>query len=1084
MVPLDLMPKACQSCAMTTSPSIHPLVAFAVRRRVTMGMLVIAVSVLGVLSLQRLPLEFLPAISSSNVSVRVSFPSSAPEEVARRIVRPLEDSLGTLENLDRLSSRASADSAEINVGFVDGTDMDLAAVEVRDRIDRVRHLLPPDVQQVRIRRFQTSDIPVLRFDLSIQPGEEGWTSEALYDYAEQVIQRRLERLGGVAQADLRGLQTRQVLVQLDTDRLTAHGVDVRQLVATLRNNHLTTSVGDVTGRGSKQHVRVVGDLASLEEIRSLRFGPGSVRLGDVAAVTYDYPRQERYNFLNGRETLSVRVYKTSSANLLQVVEAVKNELAALQQEPDAAGLALRVFHDSSEDVEKGLGELRTAGLLGGSFALLAVYLFLRRRRVTLLIGVAIPMSVVLAFVIMFLLRQLGWAAITLNVVSLMGLVLALGMLVDNSIVVIESIYRRLAERGEDPETAALRGASEVALPILASTATTLCVFVPLIFLRSGGGFFSHYLREVGTTVCIVMVASLLVALTVVPMVAALVLRQEPPPESTWLHRLENLYGTLVGWTLRWRLPLLVLAAGLLWSSWWLFGSIERSFGSRTQARQLTIFVDTPSTYNLQQTEELFAETYGLLSERRRELDISDISHEYRVGGGRSRGGFGGDKEFTLYLVDEEQASLTTNQVRDALRELLTPRPGVQFRIAQSQRGHGSNGLEVQILGEDVEVLELLGREIAAQMAALSGIEDIDLSLESGTDELVIEVQRERAMAAGMSSRQVAMTVESALSSRAVTTLEADDREIDVVVQYQDAEEGSVDELRNVAVFTPLEDIEGSGSSLPLDTLTTFEVRPGPTSIERENRLSKITVNANTDDPIMARRAMMGITGLLQSFAMPPGYSWSFGRFNRMDSEDEEGANFALLFAILLVYMMMAALFESFAHPLSIMLSVPFAFIGVGVVMKLASQPRDNFTELGFIILIGVVVNNAIVLVDHINRLRQEGMERSAAIVLGGRHRLRAILMTAITTMLGLLPMVAPILLPQWFGPLEGRSATWAPVGLVILGGLTTSTFLTLVILPTLYSLVDDVSQFFRRLLAAALRSTPEPVVRSVKEPVA
>lgn len=1064
------------SCVlMSKSPSIHPLVSFAVRRRVTMGMLLIAVLVLGMLSLQRLPLEFLPAISSSNVSVRVSFPSSAPEEVARRVVRPLEDSLGTLENLDRLSSRASADSAEIDIGFVDGTDMDLASVEVRDRVDRVRHLLPPEVQQVRIRRFQTSDIPVMRFNLSTEPGSTVWTPEALLDFSEQVLQRRLERMPGVAQVDLRGVKTRQVQVLLDEARMAAHRVDVRQVVSTLRANHQTVSAGEITTGSSKRQVRIVGEFSRLDEIRSLRLAPQTVRLVDVATVEYAYPRQERFDFLNGEETLSVRIYKASNANLLEVVQGVKGELAELAKEPRASGLVFRIYRDASEDVGKGLGELRTAGLLGGGFALLAVFFFLRRGRVTLLIGVAIPVSVVLAFVIMFLLRQAGWAAITLNVVSLMGLVLALGMLVDNSIVVIESIYRRLAEKGEDARTAALRGASEVALPILASTATTLCVFVPLVFLRSGGGFFSHYLREIGTTVCIVMVASLLVALTVVPMCAAFLLRQEEVVEINWLHQLESVYAMGVGWTLRWRLPFLLLAGVLLWSSWALFGSIERSFGSRTQARQLTINVDTPSSYSLEQTQKLFETTYRKLDAQRQALDISDISYRYNVGGGRSRGGFGGGKQINLFLVDEDEAKKTTTEVREQLRQMLPPQPGVEFRIAQSQRGHGGNGLEVQLLGDDPEVLELLGRDVAAQIVSLEGIEDVDLSLESGTDELHIEVDRERALAFGLSSRDVASTVESALSSRAIATLETDDREIDLVVQYASAEQGSIGQLRNVAVFPPRADpsqaANGQEDSLPLDTVVAMNVRPGPQSIERENRLTKLNVTSNTSNPIAARRAMMGIGQVLGSLSMPPGYSWSFGRFSRLDQQDQKGANFALLFAALLIYMLMAALFESFAHPFSIMLSVPFAFIGVGLVMKLAGQPRDNFTELGFIILIGVVVNNAIVLVDHINRLRQEGMARHEAIVLGGRHRLRAILMTAITTILGLLPMVAPIILPQWFGPLEGRSATWAPVGLVILGGLTTSTFLTLVILPTLYSLIDDVSIVVRRLIAVATRST-------------
>lgn len=1037
-----------------TNPRIHPLVRFAVERRVTMGMLLLGILVLGFLALTRLPLEFLPPISSSNISVSAPYASSSPDEVARRIVRPLEDSLGTLNGLDRLSSSANAEGANLNVTFVDGTDMDLAAVEVRDRVDRVRHLLPADLRQIRIRRFQTTDIPVMRFDLSSEKGS-GWSEERLYQFAERSLQPRLERLAGVAQVSLRGLRTREVQIELDPDRLAAHGIDVREVSSRLRQSHLDLSAGKVETGRREFLVRVLGQLASLDEIRRIPLGDGTLHLGDVAQVTYDYPEQESFDYLNGEEALSVRLYKTSGANLLDVVEAVKEELEKVRLEPESAGLAMRVYHDSSVDVRKGLGQLSQAGYLGGGLAILAVFLFLRRVRTTLLVGIAIPVSVVLTFVLMFLLRQTGLAEITLNVVSLMGLVLALGMLVDNSIVVIESIYRRVEELGEDSHTAALRGASEVALPILASTATTLCVFIPLVFLRSGGGFFANYLREIGTTVCIVMVASLLVALTVVPMVAALLLARETPRAGGWLPRLALGYSRVLRFTLHHRLVFFVLAGFLLYGSWVLFGTIERSFGSRAEARQLTLKVDTPRNYSIEDTRRLFDDLYALVDTRRAELDIADISYSYNRGTGRVRGR-GDGKELELYLVEEEEAQLSTTEVRDRVRELLPVVPGVELSIGQSERRHSSGGLQLELSGDDPAVLELLGREVAAQFAHLPGVSDVDLSLESGDDEVHVQVSRERALRLGLSSEAVANTVSSALSSRALLTLDSDDREVDVVLKTAEGERETLGQLANLAVHGPQ-------GELPLQAVADFETRSGPRSIERENRVSKLTITCNTSSPVMARRAMFGAMQMMGAMSMPPGYNWSFGRWDRMRQQDEAGAGFALLFALLLVYMLMASLFESFGHPLSIMAAVPFAFIGVGVVMKLAGQPRDNFTELGFIILIGVVVNNAIVLIDHINRLREEGLEPFEAIITGGRHRLRAILMTAVTTILGLLPMVAPILFPQWFGPLEGRAATWAPVGLVILGGLTTSTFLTLLVVPTLYSLVEDVGAFFRRV---------------------
>ncbi|MEO1368585.1 MAG: efflux RND transporter permease subunit, partial [Acidobacteriota bacterium] len=531
-----------------------------------------------------------------------------------QVVRPLEDSLGTLNFLDGLSSSASSGEARLDVSFVDGTDMDLATVEVRDRVDRVRHRLPEDIQRIRIRRFQTSDIPVLRFHLAAD-----WGKDRLNDFAERVLQKRLERLPGVAQVQIRGLQTKQVQIRLDADRMAAHGVDVRTLSTLLRQNHLDVSAGELDEGRRRLLVRVLGQLQSLDEIGSLPIGTG-LRLADVADVVYAYPRQESYNFLNGEEALSVRVYKTSDANLLEVVDRTKVELTALADDPRYAGHSSRIYGDSSDDVRQGLSQLRDAGVLGGCLAVLAVFFFLRQWRTTTLVAIAIPVSVVLTFVFMFLVRTTGQVELTLNVVSLMGLVIALGMLVDSSIVVIESIYRRMESFGEDGRTAALRGASEVALPIVASTVTTLCVFIPMIFLRQSGGFFARYLTEIGTTVCIVMVAALLVALTVVPMIASVVLKQQERRPTRFIALLERIYTRFLGGALRFRAVLLLVSVGLLWGSWHLFSGIERSFMGRSEARQVTVHVDVPPSYSLEQTAGLFDELLEVLDARRGELD--------------------------------------------------------------------------------------------------------------------------------------------------------------------------------------------------------------------------------------------------------------------------------------------------------------------------------------------------------------------------------------------------------------------------------------------------------------------------------
>ncbi|MCU0233585.1 MAG: efflux RND transporter permease subunit [Thermoanaerobaculales bacterium] len=1045
---------------------VNPIIRFAVDRKVTMTMAVVGVMVLGWLSLTRLPLEFLPSFSSSFISVDAPYPSSSPAETERLIVRPLEDILGTINGVETLTAVATSSGGNVSLRFADGTDMDLAAVDVRDRVDRVRHRLPADLLHVNIRRFQTSDRPVMRFQVSAD-----WPRERLYRFTEDVIVRRLQRLEGVAEADIGGIEVREVQVNLIPDRLAALGIDVREVAAAVRRNHDAASVGTVREGSRAFFVRVDGKLRDLDQIRDLPLGKG-LRLADVADVEMAYPEQEEWDFLNGQEALNVRLYKASTANLLAMIDGAKRELAAIQALPEATGLHLNIYRDDSEDVRNGIKELRNTGLLGGGLAVLFMYLFLRRLRSTLLVAVAIPVSVVVTFVFMYLSRQAGWTDLTLNIMSLMGLMLSIGMLVDNSIVVIESIFRHHEELGEDARTATLHGASEVALPIAASTLTTMCVFLPMVFLPTGGRF-AVFMTNIGLTVVVVMAASLAVALTVVPMVAARLLGGERPHVGGAWARFAGAYGRSLGFMLRHRLAFAFAVVLALVGSWQLYQQIERSFQTPSFERQVTIVVDTPSSYSVEQKRALFDEVYAALDQRRSELEIADITHTFRSGSGRSRGWSHGNR-LDIYLVDEEQAKLDTAAIRDRIEALLPVRAGVTFTMSRSQRGHMGSGssIEVQLRGDRFEILELLAARAVAALQALPGIRDADSSLESGDVEVLVRPDRERTLAAGLSSRAVAQSVSSALSSRAATYFEVGDRELDLVIQHRQQDRQTLDQLAMLPVAF------GDGR-LAIGAVADFETAPGARSIERVDRQSSLTITADTATGTPSFVAQRMAEEAIAALGLPAGYEVVQGESWMGAEQDAEDSLFLLLFALVLIYMVMASLFESFAQPFTIMFSVPFAFIGVGVIMTLTGQARSSGSDMGLILLAGIVVNNAIVLVDHVNALRRQGLPREEAIIRGGRNRLRPILMTAITTVLGLLPMVAGYFLPSVFGAPDGRAAFWAPVGLVILGGLTTSTFLTVMVIPIVYSLVDDLTAFARRVAAEALRHRPVPVSVSV-----
>ncbi len=1028
-----------------------PLARFAVDRRVTVSMIAIGLVVLGYVSLTRLPLEFLPSFGANSLWVDVTYESSSPEETERLIVRPLEESLGTIPGITALSASARANGGNVSLEFEETADMDMMVVEARDRVDRVRHLLPDDVERIRIRRFQSTDIPILRFVVGAP-----WDRDRLFAFSEDVVQRRLERLEGVASVDVRGVRRRELQVSLDPQRMAALGVDVREVAMALSEDNVNVSGGPITEGPRKLLVRTVGEFRRPEDIRETPIGSGGLRVSDVADVKFDYPTRNSFDFLNGEESVTFSIFKASTANVLAVADAVKAEIEAIGAVPRHEGMAVRYILDSSVDVRGGLSQLTFAGLLGGGLAALIMLAFLQKLRTTALVGIAIPLSIITTFVIIYISREVGFVSTTLNVMSLFGLMVAVGMLADPAIVVIDAISRHFTEHEATAREAAIHGASEVTMPIIAGAATTMCVFVPLIFLGSTLGGFFRLFTDFGFTLSVVIVASLLVALTVVPMAAGVVLKNERRAYSPTMRLLQRYHGKIIRATLRRRMISLMVAFSLMGLAFWLYQGIERSGFTSTPEREVTINVDVPRNYSLEETRTVMEDVAARLDSRREELEIADILHEYGRSGGRSRGGFGGGgRRFELYLKDEAESSRTVRDITDEIRGMLPVVPGVSFRIAQSRgRGPGrGTGINMDLKGDDMAVLELVSGRVVERLRQLPFVRDVDTSLESGSEEVHVRVDPVRALQTGVSTNAVAQSVRSALTSRPVGYIESDEREVDVVVQYPESERERMTQLDSMPVFA-------AGMQTPVGAMADFDLARGARAIEREDRRPKLSISANTSTPGASFRLMDQVREVLADLPLPPGYEWSFDRFSRMGQSDFSAAGFAFAFALLLIYLIMVALFESFLHPAVIMFAVPFSFIGVGLTLKLTGETLGSTAMLGLVLLAGIVVNNAIVLIAHVNSLRRRGMSRDEALVLGSEHRLRPVLMTALTTFCGLLPLAAPYFLPGVFGTADGRAGNWAPIGLVLAGGLPTSTFLTLLLVPTIYAVADDFKNLF------------------------
>ncbi len=1013
---------------------------FSVRRPLGVILVIAAICLFGFFAIGQLPLLFLPEIESPGLSVVAPFPNSSPEEVERRVASPLEGAIAGMSGIESVNSTSSASSARVRAQFVVGTDMDLAAAEIRDRIDRIRGNLPDGVGRIRVSNFSTSDIPILQLSVSM----DGSRAE-LERLTEDLIVPRLLRLEGVADVQVRGLQEEQVMIDLDPEAMASLGVTVDELTRSLRVNNVDLAGGYLIDGGRRYFVRSVGSFTDLEEIASLPIAGAGVRIGDVGVVRRGVGDQDSVQRLNLAEAVTVRVFKGSDANVVSVVRAARGQLAEIEAaEPR---LAAFVFFDQSEEITTSLNNLRNSGLIGAGLAVLVLFAFLLRVRATLVVAIAIPISIIATFTVVYLMRRVGGLNFSLNVISLSGLMLAVGMLVDNSVVVLENIYR-YRERGLAPRAAAIRGAGEVTTPVVAATVTSIIVFVPVLF--NSTSTFGRFMGDFATTLVAAMIASLVISLSLIPVVSSRFLVAGGGGRHRFMDAIAAVYRSVLRWTLHHRLitvagMLVVLAGGI-----YLLTKIEREFTPPTPARRMSIAVTAENGVTFDETREVFDAFERDLLARTEELEIDAVSANFSARSGN----------VTVYFRDDASTERSTADLTNEIRAMMPQLPGYSFSVGRrwGRGGGGALGVSVDITGPNTDVLALFAEDIGARLGALPGVNDVSTNLESGDEQLQVRVNRDRATAANLTPTAVGQLLSSNLSESNAGSLAAGDDELPIRVRVTEAARVDLSGLAQLPV-------DQAADAVPLGALATFERQPGPRSIQRDGGSEIVSVTANTDMRGMFRLRGQ-IQGMLAQQQLPPGYTAEVGQNFRRFQQSEQQSMFALILAAAFIYLVMAALFESFVHPITILTSLPFSLLGVAVLFSLTDTTLNTNSWLGIMVLAGVVVNNGIILIDHINRLRAGGMARTEAILTGGRDRLRPILITACTTILGLFPLVAPLVAPGVFGPVEGRAGIWGPIGLAVVGGLTTSTFMTLVVMPTIYALLDDLAEYLRRVVRA------------------
>lgn len=1002
---------------------------FAVDRPVTTGMLVVTAIVMGLISLKLINLDMFPSFQEPSMRVIVPYPDASPAEVERRIVRPLEEAVGTVRHLESVRATARQDQGWVELEFEPGTDMDLASLEVREKVDAIRSELPEDVQRVIIRRFSADATPVLR-------GGIGWGGDAavLADLLERRVEPAIMQVPGVASVEFNGLEEREITLELDQARLQAAGVGAAEVARVLREANLDLPAGEIELGDRRYLVRAEGQLGRVEQIRDLPVRADGLRLGDVADVRYDFPERDFFFRLNNQEARQVQIYKESDANVVAVAREVKVVLDRLQSEPGMEGLEFRFWQDQSEGILEALGALARAGLFGGGLAVVVLFLFLRRVTPTLIVATAIPVSVILT---VFILHMTGE---TLNIITLSGLMMAVGMLIDNAVVVVENVFRH-REMGDTVEGSAANGASEVALAIVAGTLTTVIVFAPLFFMTPDQ--MGVQIRAFGLSISFAMLASLLVALTLVPLLSVKLLRGRMPDPGRWMTAFSGGYRRFLDSILDHRVATglaVLLTFGL---GAWLLWSLPKEMMPEDDNRFLQLTVTTPRGMTLEERSAVFDRAERLLLENRDRLEIENVS---------SFSSENWNSIFVSLLPFSEGGEKSSAQVGEEVKEMLPIVPGVEWEQRSSWRSWGR--VNVRLIGESTTELARLAERVERRLGEeVPGITNLSNSLQAGDEEVRVRIDRDAAERQGLTTGAVARAVSDALRGRVATRFRTDDREIDVLVQLREEDRLSIGQLSNLAIALP------GGGTTPLATVADLQVVGGPQDIQREDRRTSVSVFGEIATDANREQVQAKVQEVMAGITLPPGYRWDLGRGFQEEQQQFGEMRFAALLALALIYLLLAALFESILLPVIIYFSILFAFPGLGLVFKLTGTSISIPSFLGILITVGIVVNNSIVMIDLVNQLRERGRSRREALLEGCRARLRPVLMTSLTTLLGLVPMA--------FLAGEGMGQIFAPMGRAVIGGLASSLVLTLTLTPVLYAWIDDIGAWMADVWSGA-----------------
>lgn len=1013
----------------------------AIRRPVTTLMILVSFFVIGAIALAKLPLAFMPEQEEPQVWVIVPYPNASPKTVERNILRPLEDALGSISGLSNMWSRADESSARLSLFFGWDEDMGMKKVEIRERIDRVMSELPSDVERVIVsqdwdpgRNGETILDARIAAERDLSHG---------YDLLQDRIVKPLLRIPGVAHVDLDGVNPREISVNLRLADLERHGVDVRNVLAAIRGNHVDRTLGVIRTTDTNILLRADGNFDDVDEIRNLIVSTTGIRLSDVADVLYEEPPLEYGRHLDGQYALGIGVSKESSANTVEISHEIKRRVEEMRADPELEGINFLIWEDQGKEILRTLGDLRNTGIIGALLASLVLYLFLRRWSSTFFAVLSIPFSLIVACGVIWAMGG------NMNTITLLGLIVGIGMLVDNAVVVMENI-NRYQEKGIDPRAAALIGSREVSVAVITATITSIIVFLPIFF--SERNEMNLILGELGLTVCITLIASLFISQTLIPLAAGTIVKGGGRKPGKLMEAVQDRYHSVLSFTLRHKWIGPVVGLSVIGSAIYPVMKVDKNMEASQAEMFVGIRYNIDEALSLDKKEALATQVENALDPYRDELHVRSIYSFFSDRWTMTR----------LYMTEGHTNEAAMNEIRRKLPEILPQIAGVRLEVQDNvpfwQRNRGKR-VGFQLKGEDTEILGQLADQAKVLLEQVEGLHSFYSTTEGGNFEVQTKVNRELSRAYGVGVNQAADVVELTFRGRGLPRYLDGDEEVEMNLRLDERETESLDQLRNLAVT---QNGEGGGS-VPLATVADFAIVKGPDQIQRDNRVTGVWVGARYDEgekDAYVEQCM----ALLDTMDLPYGYSWEHRQFRREAAESQKEFLINLLLALGLIFAVMAGLFESARQALSLLIALPFALAGAAWTLWFTGTDFDQPAAVGLLLLFGIVVNNGIVMIEHMNRYRREGMSRREAMLLGGRERLRPVLMTAMTTLLGLLPIV--IQKPSLAG------VYYYSMALVIMGGLLISTVLTTILLPTTVCLTEDTLGWFGRgIRRVALWST-------------